>query len=560
MALLGTAYLPMELEIADIASDSGLSSSLRTGLAIFGLAGHEDMPIRPEWGWASRSRATVLVPHGARLVNGVSSGPYSALYENLLLLPASVDIKTIAAPYEGDFVIWNSTFQTLTLTVNRVGWDGIEDNIGGNTLTLGPLCDRVIHYVVTLTGPSTVAASVTFFDNTRSVAFGISGHRGLVFPFRPDRGFRENWEWKTEIQSAWDFTEQRLALRDVPRVSCEFDYRLQSAEATQADLIFYNMAGYDFTLPRWEQQTTATVHAGDETIICDIAWANWQVGSSGIIWKSAREYELFTVAQVGAGSLRPEAPIAHEFGRALIMPCVGAKLYGDMTRIDGPMDTFSVQASFRLADPPDWELSDAQEQLDGHDVWKRPMYNEVPRTMTCPAVTLDNGLGIIREFHAQPTSMGGWQMIAYADGLAEITALRGMLLRRQGCVRPFWTSTRRHDFIPAATLRANSADLVVKGCSTGTSFPARSMRKRLCIELTDGTVLYRGILGLLKENTAFDTLTLSEPLDSENDISPADIARISFLTLVRLASDKVAWTWLRPDRAEVSFAVQEVLV
>lgn len=486
---------------------------------------------------------------------------YDVWYKNTILHPQITDAGTIVSNYEFDLLIWNSDFITKTFVIAKSGWDGVEDAIPA-ALTLNALCWRSYRVVVTMDGPSNVDAAVSFTSGGMTATATIKGLRGVVWGFRPNRNFKEIWEWKTEIQSAWDYTEQRLALRDVPRLTCEFAYTLADAEATQADLMLYNMSQYSFTLPRWEQQVPATVHAGDEAVVCDVSRANWQVGSVGLVWKSPRLCELFTVTQVGENSLRPSVPVVQEFGKALVMPCTGARITGSMSRSDGQLDRSDFSLSFLLNEPPDWPVPDSTDQLDGHDVWELPLFvtDTLSRSLECPAVTLDNGLGVIRTFHAQPVSTGNWQITALADGLTEINTLRRLLLRRQGCVRPFWMSTRRHDFTPAATLRAGSDTLLVKGCAMGMGFPARSLRKRLRIEMADGTVLYRGILGLVKEDTQTDNLRLSEALDAENDLVPADFARISFLTLVRLASDNVEWTWLRSDRAEVTFPVQEVLV
>ena len=86
------------------------------------------------------------------------------------------------------------------------------------------------------------------------------------------------------------------------------------------------------------------------------------------------------------------------------------------------------------------------------------------------------------------------------------------------------------------------------------------MRKRLRIELSDGRVLYRGIIGLFDVDGDTNSLQISETLDGNDDLDTDAFARISFLTLVRLASDKVEWTWQSTDRADVAFAVQEVVL
>lgn len=563
MAAAGTVYLPAALETADISQDSDLSTGLRNGFAAFSPDGHEDFAIRPEWYWAGRNHAVLGIPSGWRTANGAYPDCYTILYNNTLLLPAAVNVQTIASSYEGEFFIWNSGYEELRFSVHREGWEGIEDNIHGDSLTLGPLCDRVVHFVVTLDGPSIMDASITFSAGDDAVAFRITGQRGLVFPFRPNKGFTETWEWKTEVQSTWDFSEHRLALRRTPRQACELGYTLEGSLRTLADMMLYDMSRYTYTLPRFEQGVPAHVVAGSEVIACDVGYANWKSGDRGLVWASPQKKELFIVAEVGASSLRLVNPITQNLGQSMVLPCTSAKMVA-MSREDRsiPLSDFSI--SFRLEEPPDWPVPDDSEvaQLDGHDLWELPLCvsDTLSRTLECPTVTLDNGIGTVRTFHAQPSGTGHWQVMLPCDGLDEIMAARGFLLRRQGCVRPFWMSTRRHDFIPATIVRAGADSILVEGCTTGTSAPARSLRKRLRIELSDGRVLYRGLIGLFDVDGDTNSLKISEPLDGNDDLDTDAFARISFLTLVRLASDKVEWTWQSTDRADVAFAVQEIVL
>lgn len=489
----------------------------------------------------------------------------SAWYDNIILSPSVVNVGTIISNFEFDLVVWNSGFAPKTFSVVKRGWDGIEDNIP-SSVELGPLCWRSYHLVVTMDGPSSIGAFIEFLSGDDLSLAAITGLRGVFWGFRPDRGLREIWEWKTEIQTAWDFSEQRLALRDVPRLRFELSYALPGAQATQADMMLYDMAAYTFSFPRFEQAVRATVHAGDEAVACDLSYSNWKAGDIGLLWKSPRKAELFTVGAVGSASLQPTQAIVQEFGEALVMPCTYATLDGDITRSDRSISLSDFSVTFLLADPPDWGIPQDSEiqQMEGHDVWEIPLYVQggtFARSLTRPCVTLDNGLGPVKKVHAQPTSTGSWKITIPCGTLEEIMTVRGWILRRQGCVRPFWLSSGRKDFIPVATLRAGSQTLVVQSCFTGmNSLPLRSLHKRLRIEMVDGTVLYRTIQSLVANDETTDNVRLSEALDKVNDIPASRFRRISFLTLVRLSSDRVEWTWQRTDRAEVSFAVQEVVI
>ena len=485
-------------------------------------------------------------------------------YENVILFPTQVEVGTISAPYVFPLVIWNSHRTRQTLQLRRVGWDGISEDIPG-TLTLGPLCWREYEVAVTMSGPAIIEAALEVRSSGGTSLLSVTGMRGVVWPFRPQRGMQETWEWKTEVQEAWDRTETRLALRDVPRISLRCTYLLEQERAAQLDMLLYEMPGMVFALPAWERQTAVSdVQAGAESISCDLNTTPWQAGDSLIIWQDERRNELARVAAVGNSALALEAPVSRTYRNALVMPCMQAHVDGAAGRdMSVPVAEYDVE--LRLEDAmPAWSVADdsAVEQYEGHDVWEFPLYlsdgDTLARNLSFPRITLDNGLGPVRVLHAAPTPAASFTVTLPAHGREEAMRLRGRLLRRQGCLRPFWLSSRRQDIFPAAVLPAGSDQLSVRGFGTGVGFAADSRRRVLRLEYLDGMVLYRTVLAMSRESDAIDIMRLSAPLSETEDIQPSAFRRISWMSLHRLASDAVCWTWTRAEWGEARFSVQEV--
>lgn len=564
MAMLGTVYPSPLPEAYDISERVDLSANVRK--AAFSMDGHEAMEILPEWGNASRSHAILHRERTLnRRVNGTMCGWHDAVYGTMLVLPSSEFIGTIAAPLDGEFAIWNSTLVTQTYEIIKSGWAGISDDLASSVLTLGPLEDRVVHYTVTLDGAVNINALLAVRGKNGTASFSITGMRGVVWPFRPQRGMQETWEWKTEVQEAWDRTETRLALRDVPRISLRCTYLLEQERAAQLDMLLYEMPGMVFALPAWERQTAVSdVQAGAESISCDLNATPWQAGDSLIIWQDERRNELARVAAVGNSALALEAPVSRTYRNALVMPCMQAHVDGAAGRdMSVPVAEYDVE--LRLEDAmPAWSVADdsAVEQYEGHDVWEFPLYlsdgDTLARNLSFPRITLDNGLGPVRVLHAAPTPAASFTVTLPAHGREEAMRLRGRLLRRQGCLRPFWLSSRRQDIFPATVLPAGSDQLSVRGFGTGVGFAADSRRRVLRLEYLDGTVLYRTVLAMSRESDAIDIMRLSAPLSESEDIQPSAFRRISWMSLHRLASDTVCWTWTQAEWGEARFSVQEV--
>ena len=486
-------------------------------------------------------------------------------YENLILDPTEKNCHTIIATLEYAIIIWNSSrFDTLTFAIERIGWEGIEDTIP-STLTLAPLEHKVYTIAVTMGGASIIDGRLRFSNALAGTAeHHVFGKRGVVWGFRPNAGLKERWEWKTEINKTWDYTEERLALRVVPRLSFDASYAAeQGTDATQIELMLYDMYTVPYFLPRFEQQVSAVVSAGQSVVALDTTASLWREGMTGVFWASPRMSELFTVARVSAGELEITSPVTQNLGACLVMPCYAASLTGGTTRTDSATAHTLVSASWLVDYPPDWEIQQPELLLDGVEVWDFPLYVQsggLQRTIETVCVLLDNGLAPPQRLHIQPAALGNQQVTLLGDGIAEIMALRSRLLRRQGCACPFWASTKRHDLILLEKVRGGSEYLVVAGAGNGMSAPlARSPRRWLLIVLTDGRQCIRALRSIKRLDAERDEMRLTEALFENEDIMPAQIERISFLSQYRLAADTIEWTWQRTNRADVSFAVQEIL-
>ena len=138
-------------------------------------------------------------------------------YENLILDPTEKNCHTIIATLEYAIIIWNSSrFDTLTFAIERIGWEGIEDTIP-STLTLAPLEHKVYTIAVTMGGAAIIDGRLRFSKALAGTAeHHVFGKRGVVWGFRPNAGLKERWEWKTEINKTWDYTDMRGEAQKTP--------------------------------------------------------------------------------------------------------------------------------------------------------------------------------------------------------------------------------------------------------------------------------------------------------------------------------------------------------
>lgn len=508
-------------------------------------------------------RRSVSTVHAAtrRTMSAIHPTFRDIWYDNVIIEPSNASIGTISAPFEFTIIIWNGFSKKRTFTVSRTGWVGIDDNIPGS-ITLEALAYRTYTVNVTMDGPSSVSASLSVNSSVGASTLSIVGTRGVVWGFIPQSGAEESWEWLTEVQTAWDRSERRLALRDVPRTSYSMKYLLKPSAATLMDMMVYELPNFNFSLPMFEQAAPAqAVNAGAESIPCDVSRHFWSVGEEGVIWSDPRRCELFTVSAIGASSLSVETPLSNSYSGAVVVPCTKGFIE-KFSRRDACGMT-EAEATFTVEDVPKWEVGGTPTQIDGRDFWDIPAQSRkggsgISRTVQFDRVIIDGNIGPRFIARAADYPSAEWTATIFEPDRAGITSLRGSILRRQGMARPFWTSTGRRDIVPSGTLRANSSTLEIEGSGTNRPFITGSRRQRILIEMRDGTMFHRTVRAISRKTVELDNVEMSEALSTTRDYQPGDFLRISFVTLVRLASDTVRWKWKKGGGVELSFKMVEV--
>ncbi|MFI3270564.1 MAG: hypothetical protein R3Y11_00440 [Pseudomonadota bacterium] len=484
-------------------------------------------------------------------------------YENIILSVYLKNLQTIISATTYAFTVLNTYDKEVTYTISRTDYDGIVDSLG-DTLTLEPFEQMTITVIVSLSGPFSINATLSLSYNGETASHIITGIRGSVIPFRPITGMTEVWEWKTEVFTNYDYSETYLALRPVPRMNVECSYHLYyGTDAVRLERMIYDMYSNSFLLPRFEMQSVAVATAGSASLDCDTAFGGWEIGSAGIAWKNSREYEVFEVADFDEYGITTANLFTADLGACIIMPCSTVYMQDNPTRSDTATDYATFTISYRLEDVPYWDIPDPETTLEGVEVCDMPLYvdaSSLQRTYYVPAVILDNSLSTPITLHARDVATQQYQVTVPCNSLDEIMTMREFILRRQGCVRPFWASSRRHDIEVVSKVAKDTEYLEVAGGNTGVDSPVtKSPRSLLRIELVNGEVMYKYIRSITAYTTDTDMIQLNDYVYTE-ELEPDDFKRISFMSQFRLSADSVSWEWAHAEKASVTFTLQELYV
>lgn len=170
-------------------------------------------------------------------------------------------------------------------------------------------------------------------------------------------------------------------------------------------------------------------------------------------------------------------------------------------------------------------------------------------------VRLDSGLGKVTVEDRAGVSRAELEFDWFLDGRTEIGVLQAFLLARKGRAVPFWVPSWRHDLVLNQGAAAIDTSLTIK--DTGFlkyQFPQTS-RRQIALILQNGTMIYRRITGATNPGNGTEVLTLDSAVGTT---IPAATTMVSFLHLVRMASDVVDVLWHHQNLAEASMRFTEV--
>ncbi|MEN6337742.1 MAG: hypothetical protein ABFE01_26100 [Phycisphaerales bacterium] len=160
----------------------------------------------------------------------------------------------------------------------------------------------------------------------------------LLMPSKPAFPHVERLIWRTQINRGNDGSEQRVALRKVPRQILEYSFPFASdAEVAALDNRLHAYAKGIWYVPLWGQQVghTATLTAGATAIAFSTTYGDWRSSGGGayaVIWQSAAKHEVVTVSAVTAAGLTVSPLVNTYTGFKLVAPCRTGYLVGAVAK------------------------------------------------------------------------------------------------------------------------------------------------------------------------------------------------------------------------------------
>ena len=462
-------------------------------------------------------------------------------YNRIHLIPAKVDVGNLVSDQYFDVVVWNAYFFPRTLeSISQSGTSGISFNGPTPPSVWQGLQSKIYQLTVTTDGSPDIDASylMNWDGSEDDAAITIVGSRivSLAYPFEAPA--TETLEWKTNIITSNNGTEQRIRVRKAPRQSYSVKYPLQNNDLRAAENRAYGWLARRWAVPLWsEAQKVSTVGSGLTSIPVDTTTSDYRADSLVYVYESNTVNTTLDIESVTASELNLKRATQSSYVAPWVMPVRIGSVKGAIKK-----NYFGYQGNleinFEFTDNLDLGQGSDPEQFLGEDIYfdEILMGEELTDEFIARIDELDFETGRVTRFAPWALNRIRRPFQYILQGMTEIWTFRKWLHRRAGRWKPFWIPSFENNFNLLQTGTVTTSLTV----SSDDYKLFANKRSHIALQLVDDSWLTRTITGvtdigngqmILAVDTAFTSLTADK------------IKRICFLGLKRLDTDRVEIKW-----------------
>ncbi len=494
----------------------------------------------------------VVVPdfwEGPEVTAGMSRGFVGDFYYRIWVIPETLEVQNPRLNTDIPFLIWNAyPFENNLTDIGVTDGDGLELDVEPVS-EFQPIELRTINLQITPSAPIQIDAVFEFIFAEGSALFYFSANIADFVQMVPDPPVQEVWAWLTDIIAARNGAEQRIALRAAPRRSIRYSFMLENeTERRRQYNRWFKSLSTRLVLPYYQYATSLSqaVASGASQLYFDPARTDLRDGEFALIYDTATEQGyLVKIAAVETDGATLDSPITFDATTNMIIaPAFTSRLADrtgfDMQKVTGKITVQGESLVSREAfSRPGSEA--VIPTYDGLPVMNiRPIsVGDNPETFDANYEVIDGRTGVQDIFtawaHTEVIMTRKWTIRRLQDP-GEMDWWRDFLDLIRGQQNPFLIPTWFADVTPATPPSASTTQLVITGSDYAALYFPHQTFKRLQIETAAG-VIWRTVLSAVDNGDGTTTLELNLPFgDTADDVL---IGKISFLNIVRLASDTV---------------------
>lgn len=402
----------------------------------------------------------------------------------------------------------------------------------------------------------------------------------------------ERFEFKTQIHTAYDGTEQRAALREEPRRFFSFNYiSVDTWQSQYLRMLIISRQNNTFKIPAWHRLHTIQedINRGDYYYQADKRYLWTYRDISGVFFSYGDKingggsyYDIVNVSASGAIKLKKFSAAARKKGD-FVCPVFTAviqdsndlnALFSNDTNLT--MNFEIVPQDYGMTLPPSYDYMTYRDddtfildniklpdQYNGLEVFKLwpPWSREIDMTYEKNVVKLDNETGSFY-YDMKSHLIAENREIEYITlDVEETNNLQRFFFRCKGCLVPFYAPTWLHDITLDKDKPSSESFLSTQLTDFYRYYSDLPTRKNLIVFLNNGKTITSSIVGF---STYIDSKNIKHGKillgDNIGDLRINDVRMISFLCKYRLASDILEIAYDTTGIGSAKIALKEVLV
>lgn len=527
------------------APNSSLSGDLENYQGIVGWPGGVSLAMTNQQQSILASWPISLSP---KAISAVRQGSYfQDLYNRIHIAPRRVDLGNVVTTQSFSIFVWNAHIQSEVLSEISGADEGILlSGQAAPPLTISANTEVDWQMSVTPDGQPVLDRFIEWhFENDEKPRVRVTANRIVAWSFTPDwaGGVSERLEWLTDVLTSETLVEQRRSLRATPRRYFEALFYAEGRERQMLDLVLYGWGSRVWALPIWPdvQLLEVQVTIGATRIHCQTEHLDFTIGGLAMLrGEDAFTYEVVEVNGVDEFGLDLKRGTQQAWpARSRLYPVRPAQLLEapQLKRLHDRLQ--STEARFLVLDTCDWAALMPATFYRGCPVLEqRPEESDdLTSSYTRMLSTLDNGaaLPLTSDLAQKAMPVQQWRWLEL--GRAERAQLRSLLYALRGQQVPVWVPTHADDVRVLSLVNAQATVLEIEHIGYTRFAQYRVGRRDIRIELDNGTVFHRRIMGSTELGPTVERLIIDSALGVQ--IEPAAFARISWMALSRLSRDEV---------------------
>jgi len=498
-----------------------------------------------------RPGGAALITHwpveaNARAIDGIRAGAFvDDYYYRVHISPSQLDLGNVVSAQTSPVFLWNAFLEARTLTSISGLDEGLEVSGQPEPPLMFPALKELIWQVtVTPDGQPVLDTVVAWqFDNGRSAGLRITANRIIAWTFVPDwgDGIRERLTASTDILQSESAASQRRQLRLAPRREFTGPMYAEGRERQLLDLAFFGWSDRIWLMPIWPdiQLLQIGIAADVDFIPCSTEYLDFRAGGLAMLRGedafTSETVEILNVLSNGL-QLKRNTQLAWSAGSRLY-PARAAQLLDEPSLSKLTDRLVEAEVRFLVVEACDWPEWLPTTLYRGRPVWDRQPDDTDNLTHSAQRLrsTLDSGF-------AQPlitdTARRALQVIGQRHldlGREARARVRSFIYGMRGRQKAVWVPSHMDDLTLVATLSAVSTTMDIENIGYTRFSNGKPGRRDIRIELFDGSVFMRRLIGSTELDSQVERVGLDSALGAE--VHPHQVARISWMNLMRFESD-----------------------